>query len=668
MHLMKSTGVSVAALVALILVTVPSVSGEQTGTGDVSLKFLSQIGGATQTVAVNGNLAFVARGHVMAIIDVSDKPKPRWLSEIALPSALYHIFATPGVVYVAAGFSGLQIVDIADPARPRIVGSFAVPGGSQVARDVWSDGKLAYVARASGEVLQGAQGGLTIVDVRNPASPVEVSSFEAGATTGNLTVAGGSAYLATSAGLIIVDVSDPAKPAKRATVPTAATVLDHIRSYGGAGVAVRNGIAYVADGYGGVNLIDVSNPARARHVGWYVVPFDEQRSKFTEADKGLGAAFGIAVSGTYVYVAAFNQGMRIVDASDPARPVEIASQPTPLWAYQVEVEGQYAYIADYDGGLRIIDVANPKSPREVSSYNPEGTGSYRHVEPAGDYAYGGTGAGGVLVLDIKDPTKPKVAGRGTTPVFAYTVAVGGQYVYCADARSVRVFDMTNPVKPVEVASLPMSGQARTITAAGRYLYIGDGPRGMVVIDVSDPRHPKEVAVHDTPGLARRVFVKDNVAYVGDELSGLRLVDVSNPASPKELGSWPPSPEQLPPPKRPFVWGAVVSGHHAYVVDGRLGLYVLDVADPANPKEVTFVKTAPFAWDATLWDRYLFFANSFAGLFVFDISDPASPRQVAVLDTPGVAWGVRVVNGRVFVVDGVAGLSIFDLVRPGEAPR
>jgi hypothetical protein len=600
----------------------------------------------------------------MAVVDVSNKLKPRLLSEIALPSALYHIFATPNLVYVAAGFGGLQIVDIADPAHPRIAGSYMLPGNSQVARDVWTDGKLAYVARASGESLLGNQGGFNIVDVSDPAKPVEVASFEAGASTGNLTVVAGSAYLATSAGLIIVDVRDPAKPVKSATVATASSVLDHIKSYGGAGVAVSNGIAYVADGYGGVNLIDVKNPARARHIGWYVVPFDEKNSKFTEADKGLGAAFGIAVNGTYVYVAAFNQGMRIVDASNPGRPVEISAQPTPLWAYQVEVDGHYAYIGDYDGGLRIIDVNDPKAPREVSFYNPEGTGSYRHTEPAGDYAYAATGAGGLLVLDVKDPAKPRVAGRGNTPVFSYSVAVGGRYVYCADARSVRVFDAVNPAKPVEVASLPMSGQARSLTAAGRYVYVGDGPRGMVVLDVNDPKHPKEIAVQDTPGNARRVFIKDNVAYVGDELFGLRIIDVSDPASPKELGSWPPSPEQLPPPMRPFVWGAVVSGHHAYVVDGRLGLYVLDVADPKNPKQVAFVKTAPFAWDATLWDHYLFFANSFAGLFVFDISDPTAPKQVAVYDTPGVAWGVRVVDGRVYVIDGVAGLSIFKLVTPG----
>jgi len=655
-------------LVLLILAAVIATAERPAAQGGVSLQFQGQIGGATQTVAVNGNLAFVARGHVMAVVDVSNRLKPRMVSEIALPSALYHIFATPGLVYAAAGFGGLQIVDIADPAHPTIVGKYVLPGTSQVVRDVCVSGKYAYAARASGESLLGTQGGMHIVDISDPAKPVEVGAFEAGASTGNITVVGDSAYLATSAGLIIVDVRDPAKPVKLATVSTASTVLDHIRSYGGAGVVVSNGIAYVADGYGGVNLIDVKNPARARHVGWYVVPFDEKHSKFTEADKGLGAAFGIAVSGNYAYVAAFNQGMRIVDVSNPTRPVEVSDQPTPLWAYQVQVGGQYAYIGDYDGGLRIIDVSNPKAPREVSFYNPEGTGSYRHVEPAGDYAYAAIGAGGVLVIDVKDPTSPKVAGRGNTPVFSYSVAVGGHYVYCADARSVRVFDAVNPSKPVEVASLPMSGQARSLTAAGRYVYVGDGPRGMVILDVNDPKHPKEIAVQDTPGNARRVFIKDNLAYVGDELFGLRIVDVSNPSSPKELGSWPPSPEELPPPTRPFVWGAVVSGHHAYVVDGRLGLYVLDVADPKNPKQVAFVKTAPFAWDATLWDRYLFFANSFAGLFVFDISDPAAPKQVALYDTPGVAWGVRVVDGRVYVIDGVAGLSILKLTGPGATNR
>ena len=98
-----------------------------------------------------------------------------------------------------------------------------------------------------------------------------------------------------------------------------------------------------------------------------------------------GWAVGVAVAGSYAYVADIGAGLRVIDVSDPAAPFEVGSYDTPGYAYGVAVAGSYAYVADWTGGLRVIDVSTPSAPVEVGSYLTPG---YAYgVAVAGSYAY-----------------------------------------------------------------------------------------------------------------------------------------------------------------------------------------------------------------------------------------------------------------------------------------
>jgi len=66
----------------------------------------------------------------------------------------------------------------------------------------------------------------------------------------------------------------------------------------------------------------------------------------------LGDAEGVAVEGSYAYVAAGTGGLYIFDVSDPADPQRVGGCATPGWAHRVAVSGNYAYVADDFGGCR----------------------------------------------------------------------------------------------------------------------------------------------------------------------------------------------------------------------------------------------------------------------------------------------------------------------------
>ena len=113
-------------------------------------------------------------------------------------------------------------------------------------------------------------------------------------------------------------------------------------------MTVVDGIAYVADGPGGLQIIDVSNPSNPILISVYDT-FDYASS--------VSVVNGIA------YVAAYyNDGLQMIDVTNPANPTFIKSHPTDGSAFKVTVVGGMAYIADGVRSMQIVDVSNPLNP------------------------------------------------------------------------------------------------------------------------------------------------------------------------------------------------------------------------------------------------------------------------------------------------------------------
>jgi len=102
-------------------------------------------------------------------------------------------------------------------------------------------------------------------------------------------------------------------------------------------VAFAGTCAYVA-GSAGLHVISVADPAHPSEVGYHDAP---------------DRAWGLAVAGSYAYIAAGEAGLRVISVADPTHPSEVGYYDTPDYAYGVAVSGDYAYVADFDAGLQI---------------------------------------------------------------------------------------------------------------------------------------------------------------------------------------------------------------------------------------------------------------------------------------------------------------------------
>ena len=67
-----------------------------------------------------------------------------------------------------------------------------------------------------------------------------------------------------------------------------------------------------------------------------------------------GCARSLTISGSYAYIADGEGGLRIIDVSSPSSPQEVGFFDTDGEAFGVTVNGNYVYVADGDNGMYII--------------------------------------------------------------------------------------------------------------------------------------------------------------------------------------------------------------------------------------------------------------------------------------------------------------------------
>ncbi|HBY94258.1 MAG TPA: hypothetical protein DEP84_09895, partial [Chloroflexi bacterium] len=240
-------------------------------------------------------------------------------------------------------------------------------------------------------------------------------------------------------------------------------------------------------------------------------------------------------------------------------------------------------------------------------------------------------------------------------------------LYRAAPRVSMHFDeAADEIRLYEVGAYGPPGPTYDVAVAGNYAYVAAQWAGLRVVDVSNPASPREVGASDNPGDAWdvAVAVAGNYAYVVHYVyetnmirdSGLRVVDVSNPASPREVGIV-DTPGQS--------HDVAVAGSYAYVADGESGLRVVDVSNPTSPREVGAVDTPGYAQGVAVAGNYAYVADGNSGLRVVDVSNPASPREVGAVDTPGTAWGVAVAGSYAYVADWWYGVRVVDISNPAN---
>jgi len=456
------------------------------------------VGGPGEGVGMAGEyLCLTGSPGGLVLFDMSNPADPRWVASIDTVFTTWHATISGNYGYLATLYNGLRIIDLSNPLQPveiaacdssgwtydvAVTGSHAVLLKSTVSYtwlDIWNvadpahpvlEGMIPvhifgwYRVSGSGNLVCTAMAGpnyaVMVVDISNPAEPVEVSSFGPRAILTRMAIDDNTAYMADRAtGFRTVDIADPYHMSE----------LAHMNAICAEGldVATRGNYAYVTEdqwgeGTNGVVIFDVSNPAEPESLG-YVLPEGGRKiviagdyayvaghylCTFSLANPAipqcvdslyLGApddCIGLAVSNGYLYFGDISS-FYVYSLSNPAAPQLVGSCDLQYgWVYDLAVADRYVYVADGSGGMRVVNVGDPEHPEEVHSI---GGGFVASVATVGNMVIMDDRSR-ISIYDVTNPLAPALVGFYSTAEHIRDIEIQGQYLFAVSESAFRVYE------------------------------------------------------------------------------------------------------------------------------------------------------------------------------------------------------------------------------------
>ena len=292
-------------------------------------------------------------------------------------------------------------------------------------------GRFAYVtADSTAQYTNSNSDNLSVIDIGNPAAPKivgQVTSTQLKSAEG-LECVGSYCYIVAgtpSNNFVVVNIANPAAPVQ------VAFLNDATHFNGADGMTISGKYAYMASGNisGTVylNTIDISNPGAPVLL-----------SSATSADLA-GGADEVIVKGNYAYVCTVNGVLSIWNISNPLSLVETAHIGTVgTYAY---VQGRYAYTISTTQLYVLDVSNPGVTPTIIGTSSVVASGNLFTIKVAGRYAYvtdfnstvgSSTAPKALHVFDIGTPTAPTLATTLVDAINLYgadDVFISGGYAY-----------------------------------------------------------------------------------------------------------------------------------------------------------------------------------------------------------------------------------------------
>jgi len=476
-----------------------------------SASIVSSLAIGGRDVHVQGNYAYVTGGSKITVIDVTDKSNPFPAAYINLNEDVRRLYISGNYLLTGGNSIFLYIYDISDPLHPSLLGTWADPY-SDPRRSVSSvavSGSYAYVVDY--------HYGMHVIDISNPANPVEVNSVigQNEPNANDIKVFGRYLFLSTRyEGFRVYDISNPANP-------TLVAVFSDFPGY-------VEGIYVYQTGYG-LYVFETGYST-----GWAIVDASDVENPTLLAKIPVPTCDSVVVRGNYAFYGGHNDGVWVVDVSDPSNPHEVIMIKNKGRNTGLAIDGDYLYIAGSWSELTIADISNPEDPViTVWDFGGDIGGEMMVID---NYLY----AGGVKIFDVSDKHNPRLVysadlgfGRGAQPLARY-----GDYLIFGGQNGLFVVDVSDRTNPVVVGQYNLDMYTGDAEVVGNVVFAVEGSGNLYAIDISNPANP--VLLDSTTGIiANKIAVYGSMAYLLPRIStwgGLRVVDVSDPENLKLVES------------------------------------------------------------------------------------------------------------------------------------
>ena len=522
-----------------------------------------------------------------------------------------HTIGSSHYALVASGNdNGVQIIDITTPAMPTAIaavtdevdGFTELDGASAIATHTIGSSHYALVSSQFDD-------GVQIIDITTPAMPTAVAVMTDG-VDGYTELEGawditthtiGTSHYALVAslednGVQIIDITNPASPS------AVARARDGFGGYtalaGAAGItthtiAGRHYALVAAFDDGGLQIIEMLPPDLTLAPVAAVI---DEFGGYTALDwANYIAVHTIGTSHYALVTSSLDDGVQIIDITDPAMPTVVAAVTDGADGY-TELDGAtgiaihtvgnstYALVtANNDDGVQIIDITDPAMPTAVAAVT-DGADGYTalngaagittHTIGSSHYALVASLADdGVQIINITDPTDPSAAAAVTDGADGYTELDGawditthtiGSSHYALVASlvddGVQIINITNPAMPTAVAAVTDGADGYTEL---------DGARGITTHTIGSSHYAL-------------------VASLGDD--GVQIINITNPAMPTAVAAVTDGADGYTALEgaRAITTHTIGTSHYALVAARDDGVQIIDITDPTDPSPAAAV--------------------------------------------------------------------------------
>jgi hypothetical protein len=325
-----------------------------------------------------GQHLYVSALSGVSIYDVSDPRAPVRVGRLELPNAQNEdVDVGSGIMLVSddplGGRGVLHVIDVRDPANPTLLSSFRTwtPGlydfGAPLPRRRGIGHTASCIQDCRYAWLAGSPGGIDIVDLRDPAHPRLARRFKAREAAGfmgthDVQVDGsGLAWVAGGKGTAAYDVSNPVRPRlvkrtnRRGSRPPLNDLIHHnsLRLRPDVVAITEEAFGIGCRGGGTLQTWRISGRRRMTPLDSFGVERDRSSALLCSAHY-FDARDGLIAQGFY------EQGVRLIDARRPGRLRQVGyyvSRPGLFWGAlfaPTDPTGSTVYALDHSRGIDIL--------------------------------------------------------------------------------------------------------------------------------------------------------------------------------------------------------------------------------------------------------------------------------------------------------------------------
>lgn len=532
--------------------------------------------------------------------------------------------------------AGIRVFDISDINNPYFVGF--------VETDIEFSHSL-ETGFYNGYIYAGMSDGYCVIDTNTSPLPTVVYYYPVAWKIEGITVHNGYLYFerGNSNEIIIAALDDPANP-------------EVVNEYEvGSGAFTR--LIGVGD-----YLFRLNKSSYGYNLSCYDVSSPTQPELVCAIDLPVRVRSFCIVDG-YAYVPGGEDGIAVVDISDPANMELVTVVPTEGGATYAEPGVGMIYIAErFPGGLSTYDISDPENPQLVDRIETFDFLVGKGFVLLDDYALvleqsspPGIHWSFLRVVDISTPERPRIVSTLDNEDYVQDMAVSGNACYLIknnpswDNRlDIVVVDEFSEAQVVSSVDLNTSYSFHRLAVGNGYAYIPSG-EGLIVVDVDPPEDAHVVAVHESIHAWGDITIKGSNIYILTS-HAVRVFDATSPEAPVQIGGM--SFENS--------GGTIIArANYAYIGTSD-GVYVVDISDP-SAMEITDEAHFEFtSRNIHLMGGFLFTASYGDGVGIFKIFPPGTIEPVfnlAMPDGRGVGY-VACKDGYMFLEAGYSHIGRF----------